>query len=65
VGLPDKFGKRDFNPPSLLGVGHRDRLFHDNRAASLEDVFRKHRHQLKGELSPAEIADLIVFLESL
>jgi mono/diheme cytochrome c family protein len=65
VGLPDKFGKREFNPPSLVGVGHRDHLFHDNRAASLEDVFAKHRHQLQGELSSQDLADLTAFLRSL
>ena len=47
VDLSDKLGQREFNPPSLLGVGHRDKLFHDNRATSLEDVFLTHRHQLK------------------
>jgi DNA-binding beta-propeller fold protein YncE len=65
VNLPDKFGQREFNPPSLLGVGHRDRLFHDNRAANLEDVFRTHRHQLQGELKAQELSDLTAFLRSL
>lgn len=65
VGLPDKLGQREFNPPSLLGVGHRDRLFHDNRAASLADVFQVHRHQLTGELSEQELSDLLSFLRSL
>jgi cytochrome c peroxidase len=65
VGLPDKLGNRRFNPPSLLGLVHREKLFHDNRAASLEAVFRTHRHQLQGELSETELADLLAFLRSL
>jgi cytochrome c peroxidase len=65
VGLPDKLGNRSFNPPSLLGVSHRDKFFHDNRAGSLEDLFRRHRHQLQGEMSDAELKDLLSFLRSL
>lgn len=65
VGLADKVGNRQFNPPSLLGVGHRDRLFHDNRAASLEDVFLKHQHQLTAPLDARQTRDLTSFLKSL
>lgn len=65
VGLTDKLGQREFNPPSLLGVGHRDRLFHDNRAASLAAVFRDYKHQWKGELTERQLNDLLAFLRSL
>jgi len=65
VGLKDQQGNRHFNPPSLRGVGQRAPYFHDNSAASLEEVFRKHGHQLTRDLSDAELADLISFLRSL
>lgn len=65
VGLKDQQGNEQFNPPSLRGVGQRAPYFHDNRATSLDDVFRKFQHQLKRELSDAELADLKAFLGSL
>lgn len=65
VGLKDEFDFAQFNPPSLRGVGQRDRLFHDNRAASLEDVLKKFKHQVDAELPASELADLIAFLRSL
>ena len=42
-----------------------DLRFHDNRAETLEDVFRVHHHPDGTELPPAELADLIAFLRSL
>ncbi|MBS0261771.1 MAG: hypothetical protein JSS02_07425 [Planctomycetes bacterium] len=65
VGLMDELENTRFNPPSLRGVVHRDQLFHDNRAHSLEEVFQKFHHQLDGELPATELADLITFLKSL
>jgi len=65
VGLKDQEGNDHFNPPSLRGVGQRAPYFHDNRAASLDEVFRKFQHQLKRELSDAELSDLKAFLGSL
>jgi len=65
VGIDDKLGKNKFNPPTLLGVGQRGPYFHDNRAASLEEVFLKHKHQLERDLSAAELKDLLSFLRSL
>jgi mono/diheme cytochrome c family protein len=65
VGLKDELDHREFNPPSLLGVGQRRRLLHDARAASLAEVFTHHGHQLRGDLSAEEIADLVEFLRSL
>jgi cytochrome c peroxidase len=65
VGIDDKLGKNRFNPPTLLGVGQRGPYFHDNRAATLEDVFLEHKHQLERDLTGAELKDLQSFLRSL
>jgi YVTN family beta-propeller protein len=65
VGLQDEAGKRRFNPPSLRGVSQGGPYFHDNRAAALNEVFTKHRHQLKKELSAQRLKDLLAFLGSL
>jgi YVTN family beta-propeller protein len=65
VGLADEVGHRRFNPPSLRGVGRREPLLHDGRAATLEEVFRRHRHPGDAELSPGEVADLVAFLQTL
>jgi len=65
VGLQDEHGSKKFSPPSLRGVGHRHRLFHDNRAASVEQVIRDHKHQLPRKLSADEQRVLIRYLKSL
>jgi len=65
VGMHDKELNRAFNPPSLRGIGHRDRFFHDARATSLRDVFEVHGHQLAVELTDQQLDDLIQFLRSL
>jgi YVTN family beta-propeller protein len=65
VGLVDESGQRAFNAPSLRGVSQAGPYFHDGRAATLADVFVRHRHQLRGDLAAAELADLLAFLESL
>jgi YVTN family beta-propeller protein len=65
VGLKDQFNYSKFNPPSLRGVGQRDALFHDNRAASLEEVFTRFKHQIEGDLPEKDLADLVAFLRSL
>jgi cytochrome c peroxidase len=65
VGLADEAGTKLFNPPSLRGVGQAGPYFHDNRAATLEDVLVAHRHQLKKELAREELADLLLFLRSI
>jgi hypothetical protein len=46
-------------------VSQQPAYFHDNRAESLEVVFQDHGHQLKTELTDAELADLVQFLKSL
>jgi cytochrome c peroxidase len=63
VGLADEAGLKLFNPPSLRGVGQGGPYFHDGRAATLAEVFTRHRHQLKAELTKAELNDLLAFLE--
>jgi cytochrome c peroxidase len=65
VGLKDQQGNTQFNPPSLRGVGQRAPYFHDNSAANLEEVFKKHGHQLDRDLEDSELADLTAFLRSL
>ena len=65
VGLAGPNGPTRSNPPSLRGVGQRRRMFHDNRARSLEEVFRRFRHQLPRKFSPRESRDLVRFLEGL
>jgi YVTN family beta-propeller protein len=65
VGLRDEVGNTRFNPPSLRGVSQGGPYFHDNRVATLEEVFTRHRHQLTGELSQEELAGLLAFVGSL
>jgi YVTN family beta-propeller protein len=65
VGISDENGHRMFNPPSLRGIDQRDHYFHDNRAATLADVFRKQQHQLPRKLTGNEIELLVAFLRSL
>ncbi|WP_406698718.1 cytochrome c peroxidase [Singulisphaera sp. Ch08] len=65
VGLEDEAGNRKFNPPSLLGVSHREPLLHDGRAKSLENVFLQHKHPQETELTPEEVSDLTAFLKTL
>jgi cytochrome c peroxidase len=65
VGLADSVGNREFNPPSLRGVGRRHSLFHDAQATSLTDVFAIHKHQLTRELSTSELESLLHFLRSI
>jgi len=65
VGLVDSLGNREFNPPSLRGLSHRGPYFHDNRAASVEDVLVKHGHPNSATYSADEVRDLAAFLLSL
>jgi YVTN family beta-propeller protein len=65
VGLADEMGLKTFNPPSLRGVSQGGPYFHDGRAATLESVFTRHRHQLKGHLAESELKDMLSFLNSL
>jgi YVTN family beta-propeller protein len=65
VGLKDEVGNTHFNPPSLRGVSQGGRYFHDNRAATLAEVFTRYRHQLPDELSRQQLVDLLAFLGTL
>jgi cytochrome c peroxidase len=65
VGLADSAGNRRFNPPSLRGISQAGPYLHDNRARTLEEVFTKHRHQVSGELTDGDVADLVRFLRTL
>lgn len=65
VGLSDAVGNNKFNPPSLRGVSQREPLFHDGSAETLEDVFRRHGHPRRLELSERDLADLLAYLRSL
>ncbi|MDA1018515.1 MAG: cytochrome C peroxidase [Planctomycetota bacterium] len=65
VGIHDEHGLKEFNPPSLLGVGQRAPYFHDNRAATLIDVLGHHAHGADRKLSMLEQRQLRDFLRSL
>ena len=65
VGLSDKQKNHKFNPPSLRGLSHRYRLFHDGSVTDLRDVFAIHQHQLEQPLSDQALDDLLAFLRSL
>ncbi|HTU18196.1 MAG TPA: cytochrome c peroxidase [Gemmataceae bacterium] len=65
VGFADENGLRKLNSPSLRGVGQGARFLHDNRAATLEEVFTKYRHKVGLGLSAEERDDLLRFLRTL
>jgi cytochrome c peroxidase len=65
VGLSDEANNRAFNAPSLRGVSQAGPFFHDGRAATLAEVFARHRHQLQDALGAKDLDDLLAFLESL
>ena len=65
VKLKDEKGLTKFNPPSLRGVSQNGPYFHDGRAASLEEVLAKFKHQLDRELTADELRDLVEFLNGL
>lgn len=65
VGLRDEAGLTHFNPPSLRGLSQARPYFHDGRARTLEDVFRRHGHPGGTMLADEELSDLLAFLGSL
>lgn len=65
VGLEDETGQRKFNPPSLRGVGSRDRFFHDGRGESLEAVFERFQHPAGTRIPSEELPALLEYLRSL
>jgi YVTN family beta-propeller protein len=60
---------KGYNPPSLLGVYDRVLYLHDGRAKTLEEVLRgdhnPDRVTGRGELTEAELSDLLAYLRSL
>ncbi|MFO0944971.1 MAG: cytochrome c peroxidase [Planctomycetota bacterium] len=58
-----------YNPPTLLGVGSKVRFLHDGRARSLREVMIGSHLPSKvrgvGELTDAEMTDLLNYLDSL
>ena len=65
VGFADERGYRKFNPPSLRGVSQGYRFLHDNRAATLAEVFTKFHHKVGTGTTPTDLDDLLRFLRSL
>ena len=65
VGLEDTRGLREFNPPSLRGVGYRENLLHDSSAQGLDEVFTKFQHELDKPLSAEDLKVLLRYLRSL
>lgn len=65
AGIQDELEMKQFNPPSLRGLSHRGPYFHDNRAATLEDVFLKHGHPRDAAYEAEEVRDLVAYLRSL
>ncbi|HKB37067.1 MAG TPA: hypothetical protein VKD72_11475, partial [Gemmataceae bacterium] len=61
----DEVGNTHFNPPSLRGVSQGGPYFHDGRAATLDEVFTRHRHQLRAALTGGDLQDLLAFLRTL
>lgn len=60
---------KGYNPPSLVGTYDRIRYLHDGRAASLEELLKGPHNPAKvtnqGELTEAELRDLLAYLKSL
>jgi cytochrome c peroxidase len=65
VKLKDEQGLSKYNPPSLRGISQNSPYFHDGRAATLDEVFTKFRHQLETELPSSDLIDLVAYLDSL
>lgn len=66
IGLNDGIGgNQRFNPPSLRGVRHSAPYFHDGRATTLREVFTRYHHPLSQPLSPDDLEELLLFLQSL
>ncbi len=66
VGLRDKEGNVQFNPPPLVAAGQRGPYLHDGRAKRLEDVFLTFAHPGGGmSWDPETVKALVAFLRSL
>lgn len=62
VGIRDRGGNTNFNPPSLRGLRFRTRYLHDGRYSSLEELLDEHPDPDADPLSPAERAALTEYL---
>jgi cytochrome c peroxidase len=70
VGLGSKYDKHEgFNTPSLVNIANRPRYLHHGRALSLDDLLSDLHSPTKvsqtRDLTDAERADLVAYLESL
>ncbi len=67
VGLVDKAGNSEFNPPSLRGLSQRNSFLHDNSANSVEDLLfnQKHPDPSGPDIHKNDRAALLHFLNSL
>jgi len=65
VGLSDSASRSEFNPPSLIGVSQRDRLLHDGRARSIDEVLGRFQHPSGTNLSDDDRRRLVKYLRSL
>ena len=67
VGVVDKAGNSEFNPPSLRGISQRDTFLHDNRASSIEDLLfnQKHPEPSSSLIPKKDRSALLFFLNSL
>jgi YVTN family beta-propeller protein len=67
-GADEKVGPL-YDTPSLIGVYRQPTLLHDGRAKSLREVLTAHnpgdKHGKTGDLTPAEVDDLVAFLKAL
>lgn len=64
VGVRDELGTSVFNPPSLNGLRHRQRYFHDARFRSLDELLQHHPDAHDG-VAEKETENLKAFLMSL
>ncbi len=64
MGRADAVGNRRFNPPSLRGIGQRERFWHDGRARTLTDAMRQHERVLARPLSIEQHKQLAEWLRT-
>lgn len=65
VGFQDETGQSKFNPPSLRGIRHRTRFFHDGRAKTLRQALDLHTRALEKRISGADLKAVERFLRGL
>jgi cytochrome c peroxidase len=65
VGLADELGARQFNPPSLRGLGQRERFLHDGSAKDLRSAIGAHQGDAVRDLDPQSLNDLLEYLRGI